>query len=356
MDVPTARAPVAGTGATVRPAGAGAARHPLDDRSPRWSESADRGTRRSGRAPARQVVAAYVALTKPRIIELLLVVTVPVMFLAAAGVPRWQTVLATLFGGSLAAGSANALNCYLDRDIDAAMRRTRGRPLPAHAVPPSRAVVFGLVLGVVSTVWLALAVNVLSAALTLAANAFYLALYTAVLKRRTWQNVVWGGAAGCAPALIGWTAVTGHLAWPPVVLFAVVFCWTPPHTWALGIRYREDYAAAGVPMLPVVAGPRAVGRQVLAYSAATVVVSLLLVPVGEAGALYGVVALGAGTWLVVESVGLLRRAARLEATDPDARMAPSDRVDAVAPMRLFHVTNAYLALVFLAVAADTLLR
>jgi len=302
------------------------------------------------------VVGAYVALTKPRIIELLLVVTVPVMFLAARGLPNGWTVLATLLGGALAAGSANALNCYLDRDIDQAMRRTRSRPLPAHTVTPGRAVVFGLVLGVVATVWLAVTVNVLSAALTLAANLFYLGVYTAVLKRRTWQNVIWGGAAGCFPALIGWTAVTGRLAWTPVVLFAVVFFWTPPHTWALGIRYREDYAAAGVPMLPVVAGPVAVARQVVGYSVVTVAVSLLLVPVAGTTLLYPAVAVLAGGWLVAESVRLLQRARRLEATDPDALLAPAERVTAMAPMRLFHGTNVYLALVFLAVAVDALVR
>lgn len=302
------------------------------------------------------MVSAYVALTKPRIIELLLVVTVPVMFLASRGLPRWTAVVATLVGGSLAAGSANALNCYLDRDIDRSMRRTRTRPLPAHAVTPARAVVFGIVLGILATVWLALTVNLVSAALALAANLFYLGVYTALLKKRTWQNVVWGGIAGCFPAVIGWTAVTGALAWTPVVLFAVVFFWTPPHTWALGIRYREDYVAAGVPMLPVVAGPVAVGRQVLAYSVATVVVSLVLVPVAGMTPLYAIAAVVAGGWLVLESHRLLQRARRLESRDPDAQLAPAERVTAMAPMRLFHVTNVYLALVFLAVAVDSLLH
>jgi len=302
------------------------------------------------------VLGAYVALTKPRIIELLLVVTVPVMFLASRGLPRWTAVVATLVGGSLAAGSANALNCYLDRDIDRSMRRTRTRPLPAHAVTPARAVVFGIVLGVLATVWLALTVNLLSAALALAAKLFYLGVYTALLKRRTRQNVVWGGIAGCFPAVIGWTAVTGALTWTPVVLFAVVFFWTPPHTWALGIRYREDYAAAGVPMLPVVAGPVAVGRQILAYSVVTVVVSLVLVPVAGMTPLYAIAAVGAGVWLVLESHRLLQRARRLESRDPDAQLAPAERVTAMAPMRLFHVTNVYLALVFLAVAVDSLVH
>jgi protoheme IX farnesyltransferase len=302
----------------------------------------------------RASLGAYVALTKPRIIELLLVVTIPVMFLAARGVPPLLTVLWTLVGGALAAGSANALNCYLDRDIDQEMARTRKRPLPTHSVSPRRAAVFGVVLGLVAVVGMAVVVNVLSALLTLAAIVFYLVVYTALLKRRTWQNVVWGGIAGCFPALIGWTAVTGALAWPPVVLFAVVFLWTPPHTWALGMRYRADYAAAGVPMLPVVAGPRRVARQVLLYSVATVAVSLLLWPVAHTTPLYPVVALVAGGWLIGEAVGLSRRAARVVAaggTGPAANLDPSLR-----PMRLFHATNVHLAVVFLAVAVDALLR
>lgn len=302
----------------------------------------------------RATMSAYLALTKPRIVELLLVVTIPVMFLAAGGVPPLSTVVWTLIGGSLAAGSANALNCYLDRDIDREMARTRSRPLPTRSVSPRRAAVFGVVLGIVAVAGMALVVNVLSAVLTLAAIVFYLLVYTVLLKRRTWQNVVWGGAAGCFPALIGWTAVTGSLAWPPVVLFAVVFFWTPPHTWALGMRYRADYAAAGVPMLPVVAGPRRVARQVLCYSVATVVATVALWPVAHTTLLYPVVAVVAGAWLVGEAVGLSRRAARVVAAGhegPEANLDPALR-----PMRLFHATNVHLAIVFLAIAADTLLR
>src|SRR5664279_2327781 len=186
----------------------------------------------------------YVALTKPRIIELLLVTTVPSMMLAARGLPRPGLILLTLIGGTLAAGSANALNCYLDRDIDELMRRTGRRPLAQHEVSPTGALVFGLTLGVVSVLTLGLSTNWLAGALTFGAIAFYVVIYTMVLKRRTWQNIVWGGAAGCMPVLIGWTAVTGSLAAAPFVLFAVVFFWTPPHTWALAIRYREDYARA----------------------------------------------------------------------------------------------------------------
>lgn len=288
------------------------------------------------------VVSAYVALTKPRIVELLLLTTVPVMFLAEGGVPSLWLVAATVVGGTLAAGSANALNCVLDRDIDEKMLRTRRRPLPRHEVSARSALVFGLVLGVAATLLLGLAVNWLSAGLALAANVFYVLGYTLVLKRRTAQNIVWGGAAGCFPALIGWTAVTGELAWPPVVLFMVVFFWTPPHFWSLAIRYRDDYAAADVPMLPVVATSRVVGRQIVTYSWLTVGTSLLLWPVASTGWLYVVAAAALGAALLVESYALYARARSTE--DPVALKA----------MRLFHLTNAYLALLFLAVALDAL--
>ena len=207
-------------------------------------------------ATLKDVVAAYVGLTKPRVIELLLLTTVPVMFFAAGGVPPLGLVLATVLGGTLSSGSASALNCVYDRDIDEQMRRTRRRALPRHIVSPVSATVFGVALGVLATAVLWFWVNPLSALLALAAEAFYLVVYTMLLKRRTTQNIVWGGLAGCFPALIGWTAVTAELAWPPVVLFLVVFFWTPPHTWALALRYREDYANVDVPMLPVVARRR----------------------------------------------------------------------------------------------------
>jgi protoheme IX farnesyltransferase len=282
-------------------------------------------------------------LTKPRIIELLLVTTVPVMFLAEQGVPSLWLVLATMIGGTLSAGSANTLNCVLDRDIDERMRRTRRRPLPRHRVSPRAATVFGLVLGLVSTLWLGLLVNWLSALLALAANVFYVVGYTMLLKRRTAHNVVWGGAAGCFPALIGWTAVTGSLAWPPVVLFMIVFFWTPPHTWALAFRYREDYAAADVPMLPVVASARRVTAEILVYSYLTVATSLLLWPVADTGLFYAAAAVVLGAWLVLES-HLLRRRAMAGESDAGLR-----------PMRLFHGSNVYLALLFVAVALDPLL-
>jgi protoheme IX farnesyltransferase len=293
---------------------------------------------------ARDVVSAYVALTKPRIIELLLVTTVPAMFLAAGGVPPLLLVLATLVGGCLAAASANVFNCVLDRDIDEQMRRTRRRPLPRHVVSPVAATAFGFVLGLASTLWLGYLVNWLSALLALTANVFYVFVYTMILKRRTPQNIIWGGIAGCFPPLIGWTAVTNSMALAPFILFAIVFFWTPPHTWALALRYREDYAGAGVPMLPVVKDAPVVARQILAYSVLTVGVSLLLWPVAPTGWLYPAVAGIAGAALIWESIGLLRRA---NAGLRDA---------ALKPMRLFHWSNSYLALVFVAAAVDPLLR
>ena len=292
----------------------------------------------------RHVVAAYLGLTKPRIIELLLVTTVPAMFLAAGGVPTLKIVLTTMIGGCMAAASANAFNCVLDRDIDERMRRTRRRPLPRHAVGPLGATVFGVILGIAATLWLGYFVNWLSAALALGANAFYIGVYTLWLKRRTPQNIIWGGIAGCFPPLIGWTAVTGSLAPTPFVMFLVVFFWTPPHTWALAMRYREDYAAANVPMLPVVRSAPAVARQILLYSVVTVLVSLALWPVADTGWLYPVVALILGVALLWQS-GLLLARARRGLTDA-----------ALQPMRLFHWTNSYLALLFVAAAVDTLLR
>lgn len=289
------------------------------------------------------MLAAYVALTKPRIIELLLLTTVPVMFLAARGVPPLGLVVATVVGGALSAGSANALNCVVDADIDTRMRRTSRRPLPRHHVTPRSALVFGLVLGVVSTVWLGLLVNWLSAALALAANVFYVVGYSMILKRRTTQNIVWGGAAGCFPALIGWTAVTGELAWAPVVLFAVVFFWTPPHFWALAMRYREDYAAAEVPMLPAVAPSVTVTRQIVGYTWATVLTSLLLWPVAGTGWFYPATAIVLGIVFLVE------------AYDLQTRSRATESLAVLQPMRLFHFSNAYLALLFVAAAVDPFL-
>ena len=292
----------------------------------------------------RDVLSAYFGLTKPRIIELLLVTTVPAMFLAAGGVPPLLLVVNTMVGGCFAAASANVFNSVLDRDIDERMRRTRRRPLPRHLVGPQAATIFGIVLGVLATLWLGFFVNWLSAALALAANAFYVFVYTMWLKRRSSQNIVWGGIAGCFPPLIGWTAVTGSIALAPFILFAIVFFWTPPHTWALAFRYREDYAAADVPMLPVVMEAPRVAVRILLYSIVTVAVSLTLWPVAGTGLVYPIVAALAGAVLILESVQLLLRARR-GLTDA-----------ALKPMRLFHWSNSYLALVFVAAAVDPLLR
>ena len=296
------------------------------------------------RAGLRSVGAAYLALTKPRIIELLLLTTVPVMFLAADGVPPLWPVVATVVGGTLSAGSANALNCVVDADIDRRMLRTRSRPLPRHLVSARAALVFGLLLGVAATLWLGLLVNWLSAGLALFANVFYVVGYSLLLKRRTPQNIVWGGAAGCFPVLIGWTAITGSLSWTPVVLFAVVFFWTPPHFWALALRYRDDYAAAGVPMLPMLVSAPVVVRRIVAYSWATVLTSLLLWPVADTGALYPAAAVVLGVVLLVESYALL------------ARVQARPVIPGADVLRLFHLSNSYLALLFLAVAVDPLLR
>ncbi|USQ78032.1 heme o synthase [Ornithinimicrobium cryptoxanthini] len=283
------------------------------------------------------------ALTKPRIIELLLVTTFPVMFLAERGVPGLWLMVATLVGGTLSAASANTLNCYLDRDIDAQMHRTENRPLVTGAISPRAALVFGVVLGVISVAWLGLLVNWLSAWLGLGAIVLYVGFYTMLLKRRTSQNIVWGGIAGCMPVLIGWSAVTNSLAWPALILFLVVFFWTPPHYWPLSMRFKEDYAAAGVPMLPVVAEDIAVARQVVVYSWLTVLTSLALVPVAPMGWVYAVAALLFGAVFLLEAHRLLTRA---------KAGAIGKKLGA---MRLFHFSISYLTLVFLAVAVDPLL-
>ncbi|WP_438862031.1 heme o synthase [Nocardioides bizhenqiangii] len=296
------------------------------------------------RASARDVVMAYVSLTKPRVIELLLLTTVPVMFFAAGGVPGLGLVVATVLGGALSAGSASVFNCVYDRDIDEQMRRTRRRALPRHIISPRAALVFGFVLGILSTVILYAWVNPLSAGLSVAANAFYVFGYTMLLKRRTTQNIVWGGIAGCFPALIGWTAVTNELAWAPVVLFGVVFFWTPPHTWALALRYREDYKQVDVPMLPVVRSARTVARQIIAYSWVMVATSLVLWPVAGTGLLYPIAAAVLGAVFLVQAHQLERRA------------RDTEDLSVIRPMHLFHSSNLYLSLLFVAVAIDPLLR
>ncbi len=281
-------------------------------------------------------VKAYLALTKARIIEQLLVVTVPAMMLAERSVPSLWLVLSVLVGGAGAAASAHALNCVVDADIDAKMARTSKRPLARDAVPRSHALVFGLLLGAASAVWLGLTSNWVAAWLAVAAIAFYILVYTLLLKRRTSQNIVWGGAAGCMPVVIGWAAVTGTVGWPALVLFAIIFFWTPPHFWALAMRYRDDYAAAGIPMLPVVASPRRVSRQIVAYSWAMVACSALLVP--ATSWIYLAATVLGGAWFLVA-------AHRLDSA--------VKRDEVVKSMRLFHLSNTYLTGLFVAVAVDS---
>ncbi|HSF26589.1 MAG TPA: heme o synthase [Actinomycetes bacterium] len=297
----------------------------------------------ASRRGLRATLSAYVALTKPRIIELLLVTTVPTMLLAEGGLPSLWLVLATLVGGSLAAGSAHTLNCYIDRDIDVIMHRTGRRPLVTGEVTPRAALTFGLITGAASVVWLVLTVNALSAVLALLAIVIYVVGYTMLLKRRTAQNIVWGGTAGCMPVLIGWAAVTNRLDWAPVVLFMVIFFWTPPHYWPLSMRFRDDYAAAGVPMLPVVASPAAVARQVVLYSWAMVLTSLLLWPVAGTTLVYPLAAAGVGAVFLLEAHRLQARARRGLTGGP------------LGAMRLFHWSITYLTLLFVAVAVDPLL-
>jgi len=288
------------------------------------------GRTRSGR------FAVYLALTKPRIIELLLVTTVPAMVLAAGRWPGTWLVIATLIGGTLSAGGANALNCYFDRDIDGIMRRTWRRPLPSDEVSPVAALRFGLALGIGGFVWLFALVNLTAAVTATAALAFYVLVYTRWLKRTTAQNIVIGGAAGAAPALVGWAAVHDSLGLPAWVLFAVVFYWTPPHFWALALRYQDDYESAGVPMLPVVRGVPATTRQMVLYAGLTALASLLLVPVAGMGWLYLLASIGLGAWFVTETWAVHR--------DPGRAMV------------LFTRSTYYLALLSAAVVIDVLVR
>jgi protoheme IX farnesyltransferase len=272
-------------------------------------------------------------------VELLLVTTVPAMLLAQRHIPSVATMLVILVGGALAAGAANALNCYLDRDIDQVMRRTSRRPLPAHTVSPRAALAFGLTLAVISVALMAAFTNLLAAALTAAAIAYYDLVYTMWLKRTTPANTVWGGVCGAMPVLIGWAGITGGLDWPAWLMFAVVFFWQPPHFWALAIRFRDDYARAGIPMLPVVATLRRVGLETVVYSWLTVAASLALWPLGMSP-LYGLTAAVVGALLLVEAHRLYGRARRDEP---------------VRPMRLFHWSTTYLTIWSVAIAVDALL-
>jgi heme o synthase len=287
---------------------------------------------------ARRRVGQYLALTKPRVIELLLVTTVPAMILAAGEIPDLGLVAAVLVGGALAAGGANTINCWIERDRDQLMRRTRHRPLPSGTVDPVRALVFGVVLEVLAFALLALTANLLAASLALAATLFYVFVYTVWLKPRTVQNIVIGGAAGAVPVLVGWAAVTGRVSAPAWVLFAVVFTWTPAHFWALALRYREDYEAAHIPMLPVVQGAAAAATQIFAYAVLVVAVSLVLPLVSSVGVVYVVAAVLLGAGFVAKAVQLRR--------DPTPARA----------IAYFHRSNLYLALLFAAVAVDVLVQ
>jgi protoheme IX farnesyltransferase len=293
-------------------------------------------------------VKAYVALTKPRVIELLLVTTAPVMILAqhsipgaTSSIPNLWLVLGTLVGGTLSAASANAFNCYIDRDIDRVMDRTKKRPLVTGELTDREALVFAWLAGAASIIWLGFLINWVAAALSLVAILYYVLVYTLLLKRRTPQNIVWGGAAGCMPVLIGWAGVTGSLSWAPVILFGIVFLWTPPHYWPLSMKYRADYQSVQVPMLAVVRGRTVVGLQVILYAWATIACSLLLIPIADMGLVYTAVAVVAGGWFIYESHRLYGRAIR-----------HGD----VKPMRVFHSSITYLTLIFVAVGVDPLVH
>ena len=290
----------------------------------------------------RAAVAAYVALCKPRIVELLLITAVPTLFLAYKGLPSLLVTVVVVLGGALAAGSANALNCYIDRDIDEIMRRTSSRPLVRNTVSPRSALVFGLLLGVVSVTLFAVATNLLAAALTLGAIGYYVVIYTMLLKRHTSQSTLWGGVCGAAPVVIAWAAATGSLSWPAWLLFGVVFFWQPPHFWALAIKYREDYRRAGIPMLPVVASVRRVLTESVVYSWLMVAVSLAAWP--WAGPLYGAIAIVAGAAFLFEVHRLLHQS-----------RGPAGGGELVT-MRLFHLSILYLTLVFAGVAAGAFIR
>ncbi|MEY4990474.1 MAG: hypothetical protein RIS08_700 [Actinomycetota bacterium] len=283
---------------------------------------------------------AYFALTKPRVIELLLIATVPTMILAAGGIPPVTLMLATLIGGALSAGSANAFNCYIDADIDKIMGRTKNRPLVTGELTKAEALWFAWGIGALSVAWLWLTVNLLSALLSLAAILFYVFVYTLGLKRRTPQNIVWGGAAGAMPALIGWAAVTNEVSLTAWILFLIIFLWTPPHYWPLSMRYLDDYREAGVPMLPVVAKNEVVGRQIILYAWAYLAATLLLIPIAGMGITYTAVAVIAGAWFTWESHRLYA----------EAKVGIPKN-----PMRLFHGSISHLTLLFLAIAIDPLL-
>jgi protoheme IX farnesyltransferase len=292
---------------------------------------------------AGEVLRGYLALTKPRIIELLLVTTVPTMIVAAGGFPKLWLIVATLIGGTLAAGGANAFNMVLDRDIDAIMERTKKRPLVTGVMTARSAALFAFALEAVAFAVLVLWVNQLSAWLALAATAFYVVVYTMILKRRSKQNIVIGGAAGAVPVLIGWAAVTNSLGWTPVLLFLVIFIWTPPHFWALAVRYRDDYQAANVPMMPVVASLRRTTLEILVYTVIMWALTLLIGPSAHLGWIYAVSATVLGALFTFYALRLYRH-------------ARVDKANVAEAMRLFHFSITYLSALFILMAVDVLVR
>jgi protoheme IX farnesyltransferase len=291
----------------------------------------------------RDVLKGYLALTKPRIIELLLITTVPTMIVAANGWPRAWLIVATLIGGTLAAGGANAFNMVIDRDIDALMERTKRRPLVTGVMSARSAALFALALEIVAFVVLASWVNVLSAWLALSATAFYVVVYTLILKRRSKQNIVIGGAAGAVPVLVGWAAVTNSLGWTPVLLFLVIFLWTPPHFWALAVRYRDDYQAAHVPMMPVVASLRRTTLEILIYSVILWALTLLIGSSAHLGWIYAISATVLGAMFSLYALRLYRH-------------ARNDKADVAEAMKLFHFSITYLSALFILMAVDVLVR
>jgi len=290
-----------------------------------------------------EVVKGYVALTKPRIIELLLVTTIPTMVVAANGIPGLWLAVATLAGGTLAAGGANAMNMVIDRDIDAIMERTKRRPLVTGVMTPRSATLFAVGLEVAAFAILAVWVNQLSAWLAMSATAFYVVIYTMWLKRRSRQNIVIGGAAGAVPVLIGWSAVTNSLSWTPVLLFLVIFIWTPPHFWALAVRYRDDYEAASVPMMPVVTSLRHTTLEILVYSVIMWALTLLIGPSAHLGWIYAVSATVLGGLFTFYALRLYRH-------------AREDKANVAEAMRLFHFSITYLTALFVLMAVDVLVR
>lgn len=284
---------------------------------------------------------AYLALTKPRVIELLLITTLPTMILAQRGLPDLWLVLATLIGGAFSAGSANAFNCYIDTDIDKVMGRTKNRPLVTGQLTGREALVFSWVIGVISVLWLGILVNWLASLISLGALLFYVLIYTLILKRRTPQNIVWGGAAGAAPVLIGWAAVTAELSAAAWVLFLIIFLWTPPHYWPLSVKYKDDYARANVPMLPVVRSTQTVVQQILIYAWAVAASTLLLIPIAGMGLIYTLTALVGSAWFVLAAYKLYRE---------------GQTGSLAKPMSLFHLSNLYLTALFVAIALDVVLH